>query len=124
MAQPRWPSPTGASSALRSTATVCAPAAGWRPQTGTLFLVALERGRIVEDEEVKREVSTRRPYGEWYARNAVPFSQLPPSEQVTLSDLPLRLRQRAFGYSQEDLRVLLAPMASEAGEAGGAMGND
>ena len=48
-----------------------------RLQPGKLFLVDLERGRIVEDEEVKREVSTRRPYGEWYARNSVPFSELP-----------------------------------------------
>jgi glutamate synthase domain-containing protein 2/glutamate synthase domain-containing protein 1/glutamate synthase domain-containing protein 3 len=95
-----------------------------RLQPGKLFLVDLERGRIVEDEEVKREVSTRQPYGEWFARNAVPFSQLPPSEQVTLSSQPLRLRQRAFGYSQEDLRVLLAPMAIDGAEPIGSMGND
>jgi glutamate synthase domain-containing protein 2/glutamate synthase domain-containing protein 1/glutamate synthase domain-containing protein 3 len=95
-----------------------------RLQPGKLFLVDLERGRIVEDEEVKREVSTRRPYGEWYARNAVPFSELPESEQVTLSSQPLRLRQRAFGYSQEDLRVLLEPMAIEGAEPVGSMGND
>jgi glutamate synthase domain-containing protein 2/glutamate synthase domain-containing protein 1/glutamate synthase domain-containing protein 3 len=95
-----------------------------RLQPGKLFLVDLERGRIVEDEEVKREVSTRRPYGEWYARNAVPFSALPPSSEVTLSDQPLRLRQRAFGYTQEDLRVLLTPMASDAQEPVGSMGND
>ena len=78
-----------------------------RLQPGKLFLVDLERGRIVEDEEVKREVATQQPYGEWFARNAVHFGDLPPSEQVTLSDQPLRLRQRAFGYTQEDLRVLL-----------------
>jgi len=95
-----------------------------RLQPGKLFLVDLERGRIVEDEEVKREVSTRRPYGEWFQRNAVPFSELPPSEQVTLSNQPLRLRQRAFGYSQEDLRVLLGPMAVDAAEPIGSMGND
>jgi glutamate synthase domain-containing protein 2/glutamate synthase domain-containing protein 1/glutamate synthase domain-containing protein 3 len=95
-----------------------------RLQPGKLFLVDLERGRIVEDEEVKREVSTRRPYGEWYARNAVHFSQLAPSEQVTLSSQPLRLRQRAFGYTQEDLRVLLSPMAIDGAEPVGSMGND
>src|SRR5439155_3557085 len=55
-----------------------------RLQPGKLFLVDLERGRIVEDEEVKREVSTQQPYGEWYARNAVHISELPASEQVTL----------------------------------------
>ena len=95
-----------------------------RLQPGKLFLVDLERGRIVEDEEIKREVATHRPYGEWYARNAVHFSELPPSEQVTLSNQPLRLRQRAFGYSQEDLRVLLAPMAIDGAEPVGSMGND
>jgi glutamate synthase domain-containing protein 2/glutamate synthase domain-containing protein 1/glutamate synthase domain-containing protein 3 len=95
-----------------------------RLQPGKLFLVDLERGRIVEDEEVKREVSTRHPYGEWYARNAVQFSELPPSSEVTLSNQPLPLRQRAFGYSQEDLRVLLEPMAIEGAEPIGSMGND
>jgi glutamate synthase (NADPH/NADH) large chain/glutamate synthase (ferredoxin) len=95
-----------------------------RLQPGKLFLVDLERGRIVEDEEVKREVATAQPYGEWYARNAVPFASLPPSSEVTLSDQPLRLRQRAFGYSQEDLRVLLTPMALDAAEPVGSMGND
>ncbi|TMM18218.1 MAG: glutamate synthase large subunit [Actinobacteria bacterium] len=95
-----------------------------RLQPGKLFLVDLERGRIVEDREVKHEVSTRRPYGEWFARSSVHFSELPASEQVTLSDQPLRTRQRAFGYTQEDLRVLLTPMAREAQEPVGSMGND
>jgi glutamate synthase (NADPH/NADH) large chain/glutamate synthase (ferredoxin) len=95
-----------------------------RLQPGKLFLVDLERGRIVEDEEVKREVSTRHPYGEWFARNAVPFAELEPSEQVTLSSQPLHVRQRAFGYTQEDLRVLLAPMAIDGAEPIGSMGND
>ncbi len=95
-----------------------------RLQPGKLFLVDLERGRIVEDEEVKREVSTRKPYGEWYTRSAVPFAELPPSDQVTISDQPLRARQRAFGYSQEDLRVLLTPMARDGAEPVGSMGND
>ncbi|MEA2208383.1 MAG: glutamate synthase large chain, partial [Solirubrobacteraceae bacterium] len=95
-----------------------------RLQPGKLFLVDLERGRIVEDEEVKHEVATRRPYREWYERNAVPFSELEPSDQVTISDQPLPARQRAFGYTQEDLRVLLTPMARDAAEPVGSMGND
>jgi glutamate synthase domain-containing protein 2/glutamate synthase domain-containing protein 1/glutamate synthase domain-containing protein 3 len=95
-----------------------------RLQPGKLFLVDLERGRIVEDEEVKREIATRHPYGEWFARNAVPFGELPASDQVTISRQPLRLRQRAFGFTQEDMRVLLAPMASEGAEPVGSMGND
>src|SRR5580692_2194397 len=72
-----------------------------RLQPGKLFLVDLERGRIVEDEEVKREVATQKPYREWFQRSSVAFAELPPSEQVTLSNQPLQLRQRAFGYSQE-----------------------
>jgi glutamate synthase domain-containing protein 2/glutamate synthase domain-containing protein 1/glutamate synthase domain-containing protein 3 len=95
-----------------------------RLQPGKLFLVDLERGRVIDDGEVKREISTRKPYGEWYAQNSVRFSELPPSEQVTLSDQPLHLRQLAFGYSQEDLRVLLEPMARDAQEPVGSMGND
>ncbi len=95
-----------------------------RLQPGKLFLVDLERGCIVEDREVKREISTRRPYGEWYVRNSVHFDDLPPSEAVTTSDQPLHTRQRAFGYSQEDLRVLLTPMARDGAEPVGSMGND
>jgi glutamate synthase domain-containing protein 2/glutamate synthase domain-containing protein 1/glutamate synthase domain-containing protein 3 len=95
-----------------------------RLQPGKLFLVDLERGRIVEDEEVKHAVSTRKPYREWYEQSAVPFAELEPSDQVTISDQPLRTRQRAFGFSQEDLRVLLTPMARDGAEPIGSMGND
>jgi glutamate synthase domain-containing protein 2/glutamate synthase domain-containing protein 1/glutamate synthase domain-containing protein 3 len=95
-----------------------------RLQPGKLFLVDLERGRIVDDEEVKHDVSTRKPYREWYEQSAVPFAELEPSDQVTISDQPLRTRQRAFGFSQEDLRVLLTPMARDGAEPIGSMGND
>jgi glutamate synthase (NADPH/NADH) large chain/glutamate synthase (ferredoxin) len=95
-----------------------------RLQPGKLFLVDLEQGRVVDDGEVKHRISTQQPYGEWYARNAVRFSEMEPSEQVTLSDQPLHTRQRAFGYTQEDLRVLLEPMAREGAEPIGSMGND
>jgi glutamate synthase domain-containing protein 2/glutamate synthase domain-containing protein 1/glutamate synthase domain-containing protein 3 len=95
-----------------------------RLQPGKLFLVDLERGCVVDDGEVKQRISTQQPYGGWYARNAVRFAELPSAEQVTLSDQPLHRRQRAFGYSQEDLRVLLEPMAREAAEPIGSMGND
>ncbi len=95
-----------------------------RLQPGKLFLVDLQRGRIVEDGEVKRELSTRRPYREWFQRSSVAFAELEPSEQVTISDQPLPRRQRAFGYTQEDLRVLLGPMARDGAEPIGSMGND
>ncbi|MGH2912348.1 MAG: glutamate synthase large subunit, partial [Solirubrobacteraceae bacterium] len=95
-----------------------------RLQPGKLFLVDLEQGRVIDDVEVKHRISTQQPYGEWYARNAVRFSEMEPSEQVTLSDQPLHTRQRAFGYTQEDLRVLLEPMARDGAEPIGSMGND
>jgi glutamate synthase domain-containing protein 2/glutamate synthase domain-containing protein 1/glutamate synthase domain-containing protein 3 len=95
-----------------------------RLQPGKLFLVDLQHGRIVEDGEVKRALSTRRPYREWFQRSSVAFDELDPSEQVTISDQPLHRRQRAFGYSQEDLRVLLTPMARDGAEPIGSMGND
>ncbi|HUR87287.1 MAG TPA: glutamate synthase large subunit [Solirubrobacteraceae bacterium] len=95
-----------------------------RLQPGKLFLVDLERHRIVEDEEVKRDVSTKQPYGEWYERNTIHFDDLAPAH-VTLTGLqPTRLRQLAFGYTQEDLRVLIAPMAATGAEPIGSMGND
>ncbi len=95
-----------------------------RLQPGKLFLVDLQRGRIVEDGEVKRALSTRRPYREWFQRSSVAFDELDPSEQVTISDQPLHRRQRAFGFTQEDLRVLLSPMARDGAEPIGSMGND
>ena len=95
-----------------------------RLQPGTLFLVDLQQGRIIDDGEIKHQIATQQPYGGWYAKNSVHFSQLPKSDQVTLSDQPLRTRQRAFGYTQEDLRVLLEPMARDAAEPIGSMGND
>jgi len=95
-----------------------------RLQPGKLFMVDLERGMIVDDGQVKHEVATQRPYGDWYERNSVHFNDLAPSDQVTLSDQPMRTRQRAFGYTQEDLRVLLTPMARDGAEPVGSMGND
>ena len=83
-----------------------------RLQPGKLFLVDLEQGRIVEDEEVKREVATQQPYAEWFRRNVVHFDDLEPAPAMPPSELPLRQRQLAFGYTQEDLRVLIAPMAA------------
>jgi glutamate synthase (NADPH/NADH) large chain/glutamate synthase (ferredoxin) len=95
-----------------------------RLQPGKLFLVDLERHCIVEDDEVKREVSTQQPYGEWFEQNTIHFDELAQAH-VTMTGLqPTRLRQLAFGYTQEDLRVLIAPMASAGAEPIGSMGND
>jgi glutamate synthase domain-containing protein 2/glutamate synthase domain-containing protein 1/glutamate synthase domain-containing protein 3 len=114
-----------------------------RLQPGKIFLVDLEQGRIVEDSEVKRTISTQRPYGTWFDEHVVHFNDLPPATergtsagrpappseiaaglQPSYKELPLRLRQLAFGYTQEDLRVLHTPMARAAEEPIGSMGND
>ncbi|HEY6762583.1 MAG TPA: glutamate synthase large subunit [Baekduia sp.] len=90
---------------------------------GKLFLVDLEAGRIVDDHEVKEQVATQQPYGRWFEENVVRFDDLPPREGLTLAQ-PLRDLQLAFGYSQEDLRILMAPMAKNGEEPLGSMGND
>ena len=95
-----------------------------RLQPGNLFLVDLERGRIVEDGEVKREVATQQPYGEWFEQGIVQLSDLPAREPAHGQTEPLRALQRAFGYTQEDLKVLLAPTAARGEEPIGSMGND
>ena len=95
-----------------------------RLQPGKLFLVDLERGRIVEDAEVKREIATRKPYAQWYEQEVVRSSDLPDREPQSLPAESLRRRQLAFGYSQEDMKVILAPLARNAEEAVGSMGND
>jgi glutamate synthase domain-containing protein 2/glutamate synthase domain-containing protein 1/glutamate synthase domain-containing protein 3 len=91
---------------------------------GKLFLLDLEEGRIVDDEEVKLHVARRKPYGEWYERSVVQIDDLPDREPRTPRVEPLRSRQLAFGYSQEDLRMIIAPMASKAEEPIASMGND
>jgi glutamate synthase domain-containing protein 2/glutamate synthase domain-containing protein 1/glutamate synthase domain-containing protein 3 len=91
---------------------------------GKVFLVDLEEGRIVEDEEVKRRVARRKPYGEWYERSVVHIDDLPDREPRTPRIEPLRSKQLAFGYSQEDLRMIIAPMAAKGEEPVASMGND
>ena len=95
-----------------------------RLQPGKLFLVDVEEGRIVADEEVKRSVATAKPYGDWYEQGVVHLSDLPDREPRTPRTETIRNRQLAFGYSQEDLRVLLTPTAAGAAEPIGSMGND
>src|SRR3954452_12677844 len=95
-----------------------------RLQPGKLFLVDLERGVIVDDAEVKREVATAQPYGDWFEQGIVHLGDLPPAPTLPKPDTPLPARQRAFGFTQEDLRVLLAPTAAKGEEPIGSMGND
>ncbi|HSO97758.1 MAG TPA: glutamate synthase central domain-containing protein, partial [Solirubrobacteraceae bacterium] len=91
---------------------------------GKLFLVDLEAGKIVDDEEAKRKVAHRKPYGEWYQRSVVHIADLPEREPRTPRIEPLRSKQLAFGYSQEDLRLIIAPMAAHGEEPVASMGND
>ena len=96
-----------------------------RLQPGRMFYVDFEEGRIVDDEEIKGTLARRKPYGRWLADNKVDLRDLPPSPSVQRPD-PLTLveRQRAFGYTQEDLQVLMEPMAIAGSEPVGSMGND
>ena len=95
-----------------------------RLQPGKLFLVDLEAGRIVPDAEAKAEIAAQQPYGEWFREGVVQLSDLPERPPRVPRTEPLRARQLAFGYTQEDLRVLLAPTASRGEEPIGSMGND
>ena len=96
-----------------------------RLQPGRMFLVSLEEGRIIGDEELKEKLSARQPYGEWLAENKISLESLPtPAEPPPMDPQELVRQQRTFGYSVEELRMLTAPMAENGYEAVGSMGND
>jgi glutamate synthase domain-containing protein 2/glutamate synthase domain-containing protein 1/glutamate synthase domain-containing protein 3 len=95
-----------------------------RLQPGKLFLVDLEQHRIVPDDELKSQVAARRPYAEWFRTESVRLSDLPDAQPVSEPEAPLRTRQLLFGYAQEDMKVILAPLAANAEEPIGSMGND
>jgi len=98
----------------------------WRLQPGKMLLIDLEKGRIVSDEELKAELAARHPYETWVRRTQIMVSDLPlaggksrKTTNVSLLDL-----QQTFGYTQESLKFLLAPMGQKGEEAVGSMGND
>ncbi|MYC30516.1 MAG: glutamate synthase large subunit [Chloroflexi bacterium] len=96
-----------------------------RLQPGRMFLVSLEEGRIIGDEELKETLSGRLPYGEWLKENRVSLEDLAqPEPAEPLQGDELVRQQRAFGYTIEELRMLTVPMAATAYEAVGSMGND
>ncbi|MGZ4290906.1 MAG: glutamate synthase central domain-containing protein, partial [Gaiellaceae bacterium] len=95
-----------------------------RLQPGKLFLVDLDQGRIVPDEELKHEIATRKPYARWVDRQTQHLAALPPAAPTEPPVESLRTRQLLFGYAQEDMKVILAPLARNAEEAVGSMGND
>jgi glutamate synthase (NADPH) large chain len=96
-----------------------------RLQPGKMLLADLEQGRIVPDEEIKHRLAARQPYGEWIEQNQVTLDSLPEPPRVIPSDPDtVRMRQRCFGYTDEDIRLLIAPMLENAEEAVGSMGTD
>ncbi|WP_284295108.1 glutamate synthase large subunit [Luteimicrobium album] len=95
-----------------------------RLEPGRMFLVDTRQGRIVEDEEVKAQLSAQRPYQQWVAENSVYLEDLPEREHVAHSPASVQRRQRTFGYTQEELRVILTPMSENGAEPLGAMGSD
>jgi glutamate synthase (ferredoxin) len=96
-----------------------------RLQPGRMFLVDTEQGRIISDAEIKHSIAAERPYRQWIDAHQVHLDDLPPAPEVPAPDHDTLLqRQIAFGYTFEDERLLLAPMAQNGVEAVGSMGND
>ena len=96
-----------------------------RLQPGQMFLVDTEQGRIVPDEEIKRELAAANPYGQWLKESHITLEDLPGVPDAPLPDhAALNQRQQAFGYTYEDQRVVLGPMATDGMQPLGSMGTD
>ena len=96
-----------------------------RLRPGRIFLVDTARGRIVSDEEIKRELASAHPYADWLRENLVDIDELPaPPYLPRVEHEHVVRRQRMFGYTDEDLRVLIGPMAATGEEPIGSMGSD
>ena len=99
--------------------------AKWRLQPGRMLLIDLEEGRIVSDEEIKTQLATALPYREWLGRTQIKLEDLRPVQaRASRTDVSLLDRQQVFGYTQEDLKLLMEPMAVTGQEAVGSMGTD
>ncbi len=98
----------------------------WRLQPGRMLLIDLEQGRIVEDEEIKASLAGAAPYAEWLRETQYKLEDLPAPEipHVAANAAALRTRQRAFGYTQEDLKLFLGPMGRNGDDPIGSMGTD
>src|SRR5207237_6433095 len=91
---------------------------------GKLFLVDLDEGRIVADEQAKRQAARRKPYAEWYEQSVVHIDDLPDREPRAPRIEPLRSKQLAFGYALDDLRIVITPLAAQAEGPVAGVGND
>jgi glutamate synthase domain-containing protein 2/glutamate synthase domain-containing protein 1/glutamate synthase domain-containing protein 3 len=96
----------------------------WRLQPGKMLLVDTGQGRIIDDAELKRTLATAKPYRAWIDQSRIALDSLPDPAPPQQSMVPVLDRQQAFGYSQEDLRIILAAMVRSGEEAIGSMGND
>ena len=99
----------------------------WRLQPGKMFLIDLEQGRIIDDAEIKLQLANSRPYRQWIERLQIKLESLPAPRQAhvaTQSSVSLLDRQQAFGWTQEDYKFILEPMATTGEEVIGSMGND
>ena len=103
----------------------------WRLQPGKMFLIDLEQGRIIDDKELKDQLSNTKPYREWIEAIRIKLDEVSADDRdikadraAARSDIAILDRQQAFGYTQEDLKFLMTPMAVAAEEAIGSMGND
>jgi len=97
----------------------------WRLQPGKMLLVDLVEGRLIPDEEIKANLARSHPYREWLENTLIVLEDLPPAQtRPALSNLTLLDRQQTFGYTQEDLKILMSPMGTTGEEAVGSMGND
>ncbi|HJV53689.1 MAG TPA: glutamate synthase-related protein, partial [Noviherbaspirillum sp.] len=96
----------------------------WRLQPGKMFLIDLDAGRIIDDKELKDTYANAKPYKQWIESVRIKIDELESEPEEAKSAVPLLDRQQVFGYTQEDIKFLLAPMASSGEEAIGSMGND
>ena len=97
----------------------------WRLQPGKMLLVDLDEGRLIPDEELKAELAKSHPYKQWLTDTQIVLEDLPAAaNEPAKSNLALLDRQQMFGYTQEDLKFLMSPMATTGEEAVGSMGND
>jgi glutamate synthase (NADPH/NADH) large chain len=95
-----------------------------RLQPGRMFLVDIDAGRIIEDDEIKSTLATSAPYGDWLLGGLVRLSDLPSREHIVYPHSSVVRRQRAFGYTEEELRIIITPMARNGAEPLGSMGTD
>jgi len=95
-----------------------------RLQPGKMFLVDIQEGRIIEDDEIKQSLATAAPYSKWLSAGLVRLSDLPAREHIVYPHSSVVRRQRAFGYTEEEIRMIITPMAKNGAEPLGSMGTD